>query len=77
MAKVKLRVCPECGKEFMGNLQHCSDECRHAYHTRAARESYRKKHSVEENNTRNRWRGCNEDCEHCPYPDCLKPEGMF
>lgn len=72
---VKQRICPECGKEFVGNLQHCSDECRHAYHTRKARESWRKHHNP--TSTRVRWRGCNEDCEHCPYPDCYKPEGSF
>ncbi len=26
---------------------------------------------------RERYRGCNEDCEHCIYSDCLKPESMF
>lgn len=22
------------------------------------------------------FKGCNEDCERCPYPDCLRPDNM-
>ena len=48
--------------------QICGAPCRSKFCKDCAKEAYQrfKKPKVKFN-------GCDEDCENCPYPDCLKP----
>lgn len=48
----------------------CGEPCRSKYCKKHAKEGYRQNYYKRK---KVKFNGCNEDCAHCPYPDCLKP----
>ena len=66
MERKKNNKCLVCGAPC--HIKYCR-ECAKKKNKEYASE-YQKAHHKRK---RPKWEGCNEDCEHCPYPDCLKP----
>jgi hypothetical protein len=54
----KNNTCQVCGKPCKSKF--CKEHAKAAY-----RRNYKRKTI--------KFNGCDEDCAHCPYPDCLKP----
>lgn len=64
--KRKTNSCIICGEPC--HIKYCR-ECakkKNLEYAKAYQQKYRKRKKP-------KWEGCNEDCEHCPYPDCFKP----
>ena len=51
----------------------CGSPCRSKFCKDCAKEAYRRKY----NKHKVKFKGCDEDCENCPYPDCLKPANQI
>lgn len=55
--------CKICGKPC--KVKYC-DDCRKKAYKQYQKECHFGKKVI-------KYKGCNEDCLNCPYPDCLKP----
>lgn len=64
--RTKTNNCVVCGAPC--HIKYCR-ECAKKVNKEYASE-YQKAHYKRK---KPKWEGCNEDCEHCPYPDCYKP----
>ena len=52
----------------------CGKPCRIKYCEVCAKEMRKEyEKAYKRGETQSRYRGCNEDCANCPYPDCYKP----
>lgn len=63
---------------FSNACEICGKPCRKKYCAGCRVEANRRKQKEwQEANKKGgrkpRYKGCNEDCEHCPYPDCYRP----
>ena len=60
----------------------CGEPCREKYcaeHRKEALKLYQKGYRLAhpKGKRKHKWQGCNEDCEHCPYPNCYKPATLM
>lgn len=52
----------------------CGAECKNKYCDNCREKAYHQRAKLSHNGfLRTKFKGCNEDCFNCPYPDCLKP----
>lgn len=52
----------------------CGEPCKSKYCKACAKKAYRENAKISRQaKAKLKYHGCNEDCEHCTYPDCLKP----
>lgn len=61
----KNNVCKICGAPC--RVKYCK-ECSKEVHKQYVKDYYKKR-----GKRKPKYQGCDEDCGHCPYPDCLKP----
>ena len=60
----------------------CGEPCREKYcaeHRKEAQKQYLKEYQKahRKGKRKPKWEGCDEDCAHCPYPDCYKPVALM
>lgn len=66
MKRKQTKSCVICGAPcYIKYCRECAKK-RNLEYSKAYQKTYYKRKKP-------KWEGCDEDCEHCPYPDCLKP----
>ena len=55
--------------ELKNKCRVCGAPCKSKYCKDCAKGAYRQNYK----RIKVKFTGCDEDCAHCPYPDCLKP----